>query len=107
MDESVVGLVVRTLNELRDADPLAATYLVAQSVPCNAAVAQHERLICRETLSPEGKPSHWLGLLGVLNAVVRVTDPTFRVAAAFDEETGALLEFRKVAVAAITQTGVV
>jgi hypothetical protein len=97
-----VEKAAEVLNELYALDPEAADRLFTVRVPCNAAAASHPSIVVRD--DPGG---YTVGLIGVLNGVLRREDPCGSgVATVRDAETGVLVGFRSVKVEFGPPTGV-
>lgn len=77
------------LNELLAADHAAAQAVYTQGVPCNAAVANHPKLIVNPVVTSRGTQNQ-IRILGILNGLF---SEAHRVAAVTEDGTGKLVRF--------------
>jgi hypothetical protein len=79
---------VRILNELLKLDPIATQKIVETRVPCNEGVVNHPTIICAE----DGSGVPVVGLIGILNGIVKLEDPEGKVVVTH-KENGVLVKF--------------
>lgn len=70
------------LNKLLESDPEAMKALFSLRVPCNKALADHPTVVVRD--EKDGMTS--LGVLGLINGLVKLFDPKAVVAAEMDDD---------------------
>ena len=94
MGEKPVDVIVKLMNEILALDQFAATALLAQTVPCNAALAAHPEVLIHTVKGPVSA-AYTVDLLGVLNGIVARLEPDTKLVALFSDTQGLLGFARK------------
>lgn len=84
----ITDTIVSVLNQMLRADPAATHALIANRVPCNAALAEHPTV----QVAAQGN-FFTVGVLGVLNAVAAAEDGL--VVAVWDDQTNTITHFER------------